>query len=129
MSKEAFCNYELNDWERSIGFYFDEIAIFEERLREVIQKNTQPEILAATEHFNNVFITQKESLCALKADITQQKEKLEKDFKSIAQFNDFNTVDTQFLLRERMHLFEKLFLEIKHSFCRFLITNPVEYFV
>lgn len=122
MSTEEFYSHELIDWTASVGFYLQETAIFEERLKEVTSKNTKPEILAVTEHFQNVFIIQKESLGVLGNDITRQKERLAKDIKDNTTFNDLETVDIQFLLRERIHASEKIFLENKHSFYRFLAS-------
>ncbi|MDE1193129.1 MAG: hypothetical protein PW786_13450 [Arachidicoccus sp.] len=122
MSTEEFYNHELIYWGESIEFYLQETAIFEERLKEVINKNTKLEILAVTEHFQNVFIIQKESLDILGNDTTLQKERLVKDIKDNSTFDDLETVDIQFLLRERVHMAEKIFLENKHSFYRFLAS-------
>lgn len=122
MSTEEFYNHELIYWGESIEFYLQETAIFEERLKEVINKNTKPEILAVTEHFQNIFIIQKESLDILGNDTTMQKERLVKDIKDNSTIDDLETVDIQFLLRERVHMAEKIFLENKHSFYRFLAS-------
>ena len=50
---------EHTDWISKLKFYDDEICILKNRLSEIISKNTQKDILAEAEHFQNQFIIQK----------------------------------------------------------------------
>lgn len=120
MSTEEFYSHELIDWAKSVEFYLEETAIFEERLETVIKGYSKPDILATIEHFQNVFIAQKEALLGLRSDIARQKERLADDIKHFARFDDLNTVDNQFSLRDSVHRAEKIFLENKHAFYHFL---------
>lgn len=95
MSTEEFYSHELIDWAKSVEFYLEETAIFEERIETVIKGYSKPDILATIEHFQNVFIAQKEALLGLRSDIARQKERLADDIKHFARFDDLNTVDNQ----------------------------------
>ena len=120
MSIEEFFSHELNEWTRNIDFYFADLTILQERLNEVANKNTKEPVMANVEHFQNQFIVQKDNLQVLKHKITVQKDNLEAEVKKLVRFVDLDIVDTQHFLRESIQLNEKIFLELKHSFYRFL---------
>jgi hypothetical protein len=120
MSIEEFFSHELNEWSSSTDFYLADLAILQERLNEVADKNTKEPILASVEHFQNQFIVQKDNLQVIKHKINVQKDRLEAEVKKLASFADLDIVDMQHFLRESIHLNEKIFLELKHSFYRFL---------
>jgi hypothetical protein len=120
MSIEEFFSHELNDWDKTIDFYLADLDMLKERLQEVATKNTKAVVLENVEHFQNQFIVQKESLQAINHKIQVQKDNLGAEIKNIAGLNDLGIVDTQHFLRESVHLAEKIFLEVKHSFYRFL---------
>jgi hypothetical protein len=120
MSIEEFFSHELNEWSRSIEFYLAELDIFNERLAEVTAKNTKNAVLTTAEHFQNQFILQKENLQVLKHKVQVQKDKLQEEAKKTFGLDDLDIVDAQHFLRESVHLSEKILLELKHSFYRFL---------
>lgn len=120
MSIEEFFSHELNEWSRSIDFYLAELDIFNKRLAEVTAKNTKQAVLATAEHFQNQFILQKENLQVLNHKVQVQKGKLQEDAKKAFGLDDLDIVDAQHFLRESAHLSEKILLELKHSFYRFL---------
>ena len=76
--------------------------------------------MVSVDHFQNQFIVQKDNLQLLKHKINVQKDSLEVEVKKLASFADLDIVDTQHFLRESIQLNEKIFLELKHSFYRFL---------
>ena len=120
MSIEEFFSHELNEWTRNIDFYFADLTILQERLNEVANKNTKEPVMANVEHFQNQFIVQKDNLQIIKHKINVQKDSLEAEVKKIVSLADLDIVDTQHFLRESIQLNEKIFLELKHGFYRFL---------
>ncbi|HEY0297621.1 MAG TPA: hypothetical protein VGB84_00235 [Arachidicoccus sp.] len=120
MAIEEFYNQELNEWQKSIYFYLEDINMMEERLRYVTEKNTKTEVLQGVEHFQNQFIAQRAALQLLKHEVHRQKETFETEIENSFQLTNLSVVDTQFLLREKVHTAEKIFIETKHSFYRFL---------
>ncbi len=120
MSIEEFYSIELNEWTMSLEFYLGDLDILKERLQEVAHKNTGKSVLASVEHFQDQFIVQKENLQILRHDIQKQKEYLTAELKKFSHLNNLDITDAQHFLRERVQMTEKIFLELKHSFYRFL---------
>lgn len=120
MSRAEHYNRESSDWKNSIDFYLDEIKILEERLGEVAQKNNKPSITANVEHFQNQFILQRESLQILRHDVHAQQLKVEADILPKNRLTDEEVIGNQDFLRDRQQVAEKIFIELRHSFYRFL---------
>lgn len=120
MTAQELYTIELNEWSKTIDFYLEELRIFEERLAEVSIKNNKPTVTVSIEHFQNQFIVQKEALQTLGRDVHRQQDQIVAQVKAKEIITDMDIVDTQFLLRDRVHLAEKIALELKHSFYRFL---------
>ncbi|HWB26448.1 MAG TPA: hypothetical protein VG738_13265 [Chitinophagaceae bacterium] len=120
MSSEELYSHEIIEWNKVIDFYLDEINIFQERLVEVAAKNNKNSVSVSIEHFQNQFIAQKDSLQILKHDIHGQEEDLAAEIKKANKIFDMDIVDNQFYIRERLQMAEKIFIETKHSFYRFL---------
>lgn len=123
MSTEAFYSHELIDWSQAVEFYLEESTTFEKWLDKVVKTKSESITSALIEHFQNIFVAQKEALLSLQNAIIGQKERLANDIRCTAQFNDLDTVDAQFILRERIQKSEKMFLENKHSFYHFLVNT------
>ena len=120
MSIQEFFSHELNTWNNSIDFYLEDLAILQERLAEVTNKNTKTAVLVQAEHFQNQFAIQKAKLEEVRTNIKSQKEDLAASLKQAAAIYDLDIVDAQYFLRESIQLEEKIFMEMKHSFYRFL---------
>jgi hypothetical protein len=120
MSSEELYSHEIIEWNKSVDFYLEEIKIFQERLLEVAAKNNKPAISVSIEHYQNQFIAQAESLQQLRHDINAQEEAIAKEITKANKIFDMDIVDRQFYLREKMQMSEKIFIETKHSFYRFL---------
>jgi len=120
MTAQELYAIELNEWDKIIDFYLEELGIFEERLAEVSIKNNKPAITASIEHFQNQFIAQKEALQTLARDVNRQRDEIVAQVKVTEIITKMDIVDTQFILRDRVHLAEKIVLELKHGFYRFL---------
>ncbi len=111
---------ELKSWIRSLSFYKEEAEVFENRLEEVVTKNTKKALLAEAEHFQNQFILQKEEFDILKHDIVKQEKTLVKSSKMGELALPRSVKQNQPLLRDRMQSAEKIFIETKHDFHRFV---------
>ena len=53
-------HFEHRIWTNNMKFYRDELKIFENRLEELVTRNTKLEVTAQIEHFQNQFILQRE---------------------------------------------------------------------
>jgi hypothetical protein len=120
MTIEEYYNRELNEWASTITFYLGETDILKNRLTEVAAKNNKPSINAQVEHFENQFVVQKNSLQLLQHKMRIQMDRLAAEVKAGTGLNNLDIVDEQHFLRESVHLAEKIFIELKHSFYRFL---------
>lgn len=69
---------KLNELSNVIGFYRDELKIYQNRLLEVVTKNTGKEVLAQAEHFQNQFILQQEQLDELQHTVNGKKSEVDK---------------------------------------------------
>lgn len=111
---------ELKDWNKSLEFYRDEIRSYNNRLEEVVVRNTKGNVLNETEHFQNQFILQQEQFDILLHDIREQEKKLGSNMPGSENLVNQQVLEEQHLLRDRLHSAEKIFIETKHGFYRFL---------
>lgn len=100
-----------------IGFYYDEMLVYERRLEEVVKKNTGKDILAEAEHFQNQFIVQKEQLDILKHEINLKKDEIARMMEAPAyaarRLDDGG-------LSDKLNDVEKNYSETRSRFYRFL---------
>src|SRR5437016_6086255 len=115
-----FFNPEITEWLGNIDFYLSDLDILEKQLLEVAAKNNKAVIMAGVERFQNQFILQKENLQTLRHEVNTHKEKLCDEITRHNRIYNIDLVDGQQELRESIQLTEKIFLELKHSFYRFL---------
>jgi hypothetical protein len=120
MSAEELYSHEIIEWNNSIAFYLSEIDILQERLLEVAAKNNKEAVSASIEHFQNQFILQKQNLQVLRHDVHKQHDAITVEIQKANKIFNMYIVDNQFFLRERLQMIEKIFVETKHSFYRFL---------
>ncbi len=119
-SRNKIYRDEMKDWDKLLKFYDDEIGVFESRLEEVVTKNTGSGLLGEAEHFQNQFILQKEQFDLLQHDINEQKTKTEASILQGNKPGHTPSSEEQHLLRNKIHSAEKIFVETKHGFYRFL---------
>lgn len=111
---------ELSDWKTLFQFFKDELRIFHLRLAEVVERNSKKRVLGYVEHFQNQFIIQNEEFDILKQEIHRLESGVEDNFKREGTAFSEEAIKKRELLREKVHLSEKIFLETKHEFYRFL---------
>lgn len=53
---------EHREWLNKLDFYKDDLVVLRQRLEEVAARNTLREIMAQVEHFQNLFIIQRNEI-------------------------------------------------------------------
>ncbi|MCW3125160.1 MAG: hypothetical protein JWO03_818 [Bacteroidetes bacterium] len=71
-------HHQAIDWERELNFYKDELKILNGRLAEVVSKNTQREVLAQAEHFQNKFIILSEQISVMQHELNLRNDNINK---------------------------------------------------
>ena len=113
-------HFELNLWINDLRFYKDEIKIFNNRLEEIVAKNTGLEILQELEHFQNQYIRQNEVIDELRHEIKQHENMLENEAKDNPVAVEHRYFEDHTELRDQMVQFMKIYNELKSEFMRFL---------
>ncbi|MCB9194167.1 MAG: hypothetical protein H6597_06505 [Flavobacteriales bacterium] len=103
------------------GSHADEIGIFENRLEDIVKRNTHTEVMANVEHFQNQYIRQREVIDELRHDIKQHENILEKESIERPTAIDHRVFEDHTQLRDRMETFERLYHELKDEFQQWLV--------
>jgi predicted RNA-binding protein len=107
---------EHTDWLSKMKFYTDEISVIKNRLGEVASKNTDKEILAHVEHFQNQMIIQKNNIDEISHAIKLDEEALQKEIKDNPTAVDHRKVTYHAKEKDAVDSFEKNFNEIRNEF-------------
>ena len=116
----ADLHFEHEMWIRALNFYTDELKIFEDRLAEVSSKNTDHEVKAQVERFQNQFIREKEVIDILLHDIKAHEETLVEYAKEHPIAVNHVYFENHSGLEDRMATFNKIWKELRSDFMRFL---------
>ena len=111
-------HFEHRVWLNTLAFRKEEIAIFEHRMEELVKRNTDKEMLAELEHFQNQYIREKEVIDELRHDIKQHENVLENSVKANPVAVDHRHFEDHPELRDRMETFERLNNELRTDFYR-----------
>ena len=111
---------EHNDWLRALDFYDTEITTMESRLIEVALKNNAQDALKGVEHFQNQFIIQRNNIDELQHNIKINLQQIAHQALAIANHVEIFTLSEHENMREDFMSFEKIMLELRHEFNRFL---------
>lgn len=107
---------EHTDWLSKMKFYTDEILVIKNRLGEIASKNTDKEILAHVEHFQNQMIIQKNNIDEISHAIKLDEEALQKEIKDNPTAVDHRKVAYHAKEKDAVDSFEKNFNEIRTEF-------------
>lgn len=107
-------------WSKELEFARDEIKSFNNRLSDVVTANTQTDILANVEHFQNQFIRHNEVIDELLHDVHSEEHKIVEQAKANNVATDHKRAEENLELVDRMQSFTKLFGELKDEFHGFL---------
>ena len=113
-------HFEHQVWLNTLQFCKDEITIFERRMGELAERNTDKTLLAELEHFQNQYIRQREVIDVVRHDIEQHENFLEKESKEHNTAIDRRSFADHTELRSQMETFEKLYRELKDEFYRWV---------
>lgn len=111
------------EWNSVLDLTRDEILSFENRLEEIAKANTGKDILAKVEQFQNRFIRQKEVMDELRHDIHEDELRIAENVKENNVSVEHRKVEENFELKDRVHVFQKIFNEIKSEYLAFLANK------
>jgi 3-oxoacyl-[acyl-carrier-protein] synthase III len=116
--------YDLHEehvqWINKMLFYKDEIKVMQNRLSEVAGKNTNHEVQALVEHFQNQLIVQNEQADILKHTIKQYENTIESHLNKNDVAADKLKWNDHSDLREKVEMFEKIINELRGELIDFL---------
>ena len=111
---------EYQAWVNELSFYKAEIAFYERRLEDVINKSQPMEVKAHVEQFQNQFICEKEVIDQLKHKLHGSEKQLAGFVKELSGLGlEGIKMDNHPKLREDMKTFRKLFGDLKNRFKKF----------
>jgi chromosome segregation ATPase len=110
---------DLQSWKHELSSIKQEIRHFEHELEDMASKRLPRAFLAQIEHFQNLFICQKEVIDTLRHDLPDSRQKVEDTYNVIRSVKR----ETQNPLLERMETFRKLFHDVKNEFKHFSSTS------
>lgn len=122
MKRESYLTQHQNHktWLNYLAFYKDEMQVLQRRLEEVASKNTNTDVLALVEHFQNQLILQREQHDILRHDIKQDENMIEKLYETIPVLAENSRPKAETELIDRVDTFGRLFHEMKDELYRFV---------
>lgn len=111
--------HENLTWDRALDFYLQENAFLKTRLSQVLDKNTDKNLVALAEQFQNRFIHNDEYMKDLQTDIVML-QRLLKNFIARPKPDENKIVQKHKKLRNEMESFEKNFAKLIKEFNQFL---------
>ena len=111
---------ECNSHMRSLDFYKQELKYLQKRLADIVKGNTDSDILAQAEQFQNQFIISRENLDEQSHTIKSQLKVIEKMIKQKPNHFDEKTIQDGSKFSQNIHNTEKDFAAMKLRFNKFL---------
>lgn len=109
-----------NDWLRTLDFYGGELGVLRNRLTEVAGKNSDKEMLAEVEHYENQFKLKKENVDILSHNIRENLAQIASQAEGAhAGFVDAKLQENHTELGVQVTTEEKLINELRHNFNSF----------
>ena len=113
-------HFEHQLWIKELGFYKDELMVFNRRLAEVGNMYTNKEVLVKLEHYQNQFILQNEIADVLLHELNEHEHILASTAMENSVAIDRRAFSDHPKLRESMNGFVKIYRELRHEFMLFL---------
>jgi hypothetical protein len=111
---------ECNSHIRSLDFYKQELKYLQKRLADIVKKNTDKDILAQAEQFQNQFIITKDTLDEMSHTIKSQLNIIERLIKKKPSHSDEKVITDSSKFSQSIHNTEKSFAALKLRFNKFL---------
>lgn len=108
------------EWLNKLDFYKDDIPVLRKRLEEVVVKNTDHEVLAMVEHFQNQFIIQRNEIDEFRHAIKEHENVLQTAVNANPTAYNRQRLADHPEMKERMERFEKIFQEFRMEMLKFL---------
>jgi predicted secreted Zn-dependent protease len=116
--------YQLHDehveWMKHVDFFRDEVQSLENRLGEVVSRNTDQSIRAQVESFQNKIIVHKEQFDIFYHDVKQHENELVASAKANPTASDHRLFDDHSELRDRYNTMVSMFGELKDGVYKFV---------
>ncbi|MBK7936338.1 MAG: hypothetical protein IPJ82_04340 [Lewinellaceae bacterium] len=117
----ADLHYEHRLWRNELNFYKEELIIFQERLGEIVSKNTHNEVEAGVESFQNRFDLQRDHISDLKHRIKKHEQFLANYAKDHPIAVDHVHFTDHAAIRDDFERFRELYREMKDQFNHFAV--------
>lgn len=104
---------ENQSWHQRMSFYKDEIKVLQNRLGEVVNKNTSKDMLAQAEHFQNKFIVFRNNIDELNHKINVSEDQLMDNIKQNPTAVDHRKVEDHTEVRSEVSEMEKSFSDLR----------------
>ncbi|MBP5982314.1 MAG: hypothetical protein KA734_01220 [Fluviicola sp.] len=110
---------ENKTWINSLQFYKEDLVIFEKRLEEIAGKNSNKEVLAFVEHFQNQFIIQRNNIDEIAHTVNENEQALIKEINANPVAVDHRKVENHATEKDLVLSFEKNFNDLRSEYNRF----------
>lgn len=114
-------HYEHRLWRNELNFYKEELNILQERLGEIVSKNTHNEVEAGVESFQNRFDLQRDHISDIKHRIKKHEQFLAGFAKDHPIAVDHVHFTDHAAIREDFEHFRELYREMKEQFNHFAV--------
>ncbi len=108
------------EWLNKISFYKDEIKIMRHRLEQVAIKNSNKEVQALVEHFQNQLIVQDEQNDILRHNVKEYENVIEDHLKKNEVAADHTKWTDHSNIREQVDTYENIFNDLRKELIGFL---------
>lgn len=110
---------EIKGWKNKLAFYEDDLRVLKSRLGEVSAKNSDQEVHALVERFQNKMIIQQEQLDILNHDLNTAAQTIQENIENNPQASDHRKADDHAGMRDRVNTFELLFNDLRRDLVGF----------
>ena len=111
---------EHTKWLKELAFYKDEIKVMQNRIDEIISKNTNKEVAVQVEHFQNQLFIQDSNASKLIHQINHDENAIQNSIKDNPVASDHRHTEDHKEEREMVERFEMHFKELKNELNTFL---------
>lgn len=111
---------EHREWLNKLDFYKDDLVVLRQRLEGVAARNTARDIMAQVEHFQNLFIIQRNEIDEFRHAIKEHENELQAVINKNPVALNRQRITDHPEYRERMERFEKLFHEFRSDLLQFV---------
>ncbi len=124
MKKELIFNSDLHFehklWRRELFFWEDELKSFQNRLKELVKRWDDKEMLAQLEHYQNQFMIQENAIDKLQDHINVHETIIANSSKKGKDVLDISLVKMHVEFRNKMEVQRHIYRDLKDEFFKFI---------